>query len=562
MGTLQLSQIEHRLRSDIVPSVDASDLSNHDEAERDVNVLSRATSAFALSRIWGWSPEDSCGAITDGPNDGGLDLIAIEHSPDPRLVLAQGKWSQSGAGGASLADMLKFKEGVDRLIQNDKSYFSQAIQDRWPEIEAAIFNPRVRIDLVFAHSGSGQLAEKVRAALDPLLEDLNEQQPVADFRYLNQAALHAMLLTEDGRQIDIEVELSDFGVIEEPIRAYYGHVAAQDVAAWWDEHRDRLFSRNLRSTLPDSEVNEGIYETVTRAPAKFWFYNNGVTALCSSFRLAPSGSDRRVGKFQFSGVQIVNGAQTVGSIGRAAATSDQELSANARVMVRFIELEGADDGFGSEVTRWTNTQNRVGGRDFLALDPEQTRIASEFEIDGRQYVFRSGEADPVPNAGCGVQEATVALACVRGDVRLAVQAKREVSRLWADIERAPYKQLFNPSTTSHVIWRSVQVLRCVDEAVQEVASEETGRKKSLATYLNRLALWTVATHCGLAADVGDDETTWQAAWTKVTETALPIVQLLVDEAEQSYPGYPANLAKNATECERLANLVLDELTPA
>ncbi len=228
-------------------------------------------------------------------------------------------------------------------------------------------------------------------------------------------------------------------------------------------------------------------------------------------------------------------------------------------MIRFIQVEGAYDGFSRDVTRWTNTQNRVGGRDFLALDPEQSRIAHEFEIDGRQYVFRSGEVDPPDDQGCGIQEATVALACIQDDVRLAVQAKREVSRLWADIEKAPYKQLFNPSTSSLRVWRAVQVLRVVEASLRELRNQLGAKQRNFVVHLNRVLLWVINQHLGVAAKADDPAEDWDALLGAARAAAKQAAPVLATAAEAQYPGYPANLAKNASECETLAAHVLVEL---
>src|SRR5207244_6746589 len=99
--------------------------------------------------------------------------------------------------------------------------------------------------------------------------------------------------------------------------------------------------------------------------------------------------------------------------------------------------------FNSEVTRYTNTQNAIERRDFVALDPEQERIRQELHIEGVEYAYKAGMGTGAASARFDLTEATVALACANTDVGLAVQAKREISKLWEDIAKPPYKQLFN-----------------------------------------------------------------------------------------------------------------------
>ncbi len=568
VGILQLKQIEKRLIDEWLPHIDLADLAQHGPDQQRKNGLSRALVAFAVSKLWEWDPEAAAAAVTDGSSDNGLDAIAVDLN-GPRILIAQSKWNE-GTGSMAKADMLLFKNGVEDLLHGRFDNFSAPIQARWQEIQIALQDPSVRIDLVVAHSGSGALAENVSAVIRPIVENLNEFEQVATFRYLGQEGLHGFL-TQHATPIDLDVELSDWGVLEAPVRSFYGHVSAQSIAEWHDTHGDALFNSNIRSTLSHSAVNDAIYESIKTAPEKFWYYNNGVTILCSKFEKAPTNAnDRRVGLFRFTGVQVVNGAQTVGSISRAMATKPQATPANAdggpeptvdtpdaRVMVRFIELEGAPDSFGSEVTRWTNTQNRVGGRDFLALDPEQERIAQEFAIDELKYVFRSGEADPLPDAGCGVQEATIALACANADMRIAVQAKREVSRLWADIEKSPYKALFNANTNKSVVWDAVRILRDTEQGLAVVRAGLTGKDQNFLVHLNRVVPWIVNQH--VRARFKLSTANWADVAARVRESVDFAAPRLAALAVAEYPGYPANLAKNATECERLARIVLAEL---
>jgi hypothetical protein len=145
-------------------------------------------------------------------------------------------------------------------------------------------------------------------------------------------------------------------------------------------------------------------------------------------KTALGGTSKKAGKFAFEGVSIVNGAQTVGCIGRAADDHSQAIG-DARVSIRFISLENCPDDFAEEVTRGTNTQNRVGPREFVALDSEQDRLATELALDGKRYAIKSGESSPSPDSGCTVVEATVALACAQSESDFAVQAKREIGRI-------------------------------------------------------------------------------------------------------------------------------------
>ena len=70
-----------------------------------------------------------------------------------------------------------------------------------------------------------------------------------------------------------------------------------------------------------------------------------------------------------------------------------------------------------------------------------SRLASEFLLDGLRYAYKSGDPPPESRVGCTIVDATVALACA-ADLALTVQAKREIGRLFEDIEGEPYTILF------------------------------------------------------------------------------------------------------------------------
>jgi hypothetical protein len=93
----------------------------------------------------------------------------------------------------------------------------------------------------------------------------------------------------------------------------------------------------------------------------------------------------------------------------------------------------------------------------------------DFSVDNLTYAIRSGEARPEPDKGCEFGEAAVALACAQS-ASLATQAKREVSRLWDDTTKSPYKALFNAKTNHLRVWRSVQILRAVDQELDRLRS--------------------------------------------------------------------------------------------
>ena len=456
MSKLHVTQIGGYLRKHLGDTVNMDDYENHQDTEKTNKIfLTRALGALAVSLLTDTPMEDLCRYITDGFKDGGIDLIFFDAN-ERTLYLVQTKWHSDGNGSIDLGDTLKFIEGVRKVLENDVDELNENVKARKLDIERALFDANAKFVLVLAHTGQDALGTEVEAAIQSYVNAQNDTSELMSLRVLKQADLHrAVAAGVSGAPISVEVQLTSWGQIREPHFGVYGQVCATDLAVWVDGHGPRLFESNLRHFLGRSTVNQDIVNTLIERPDEFWYRNNGITAVATSVAKKPiGGNSTESGIFECSGFCVVNGAQTVGSI-HAAAALNPESVAKAMVPVRIISSANSAVGFSSEVTRCTNTQNAIEKRDFVALDPEQERIRQELQIEGVHYAYKAGAATGTAGARFDLVEATVALACANPEVTMAVQAKREISKLWEDITKAPYKLLFNSGVTGPSVWQMV-----------------------------------------------------------------------------------------------------------
>ena len=99
-------------------------------------------------------------------------------------------------------------------------------------------------------------------------------------------------------------------------------------------------------------------------------------------------------KVKISGIQVINGAQTVYSIYQSYKFANDEIRAkmdqNALITLRIVESGG--DDFDLKVTRYTNSQNPISERDFHSNDEVQKRIQNDFfKNTNVWYETRRGE---------------------------------------------------------------------------------------------------------------------------------------------------------------------------
>jgi hypothetical protein len=435
------------------------------------------------------------------------------------------------------------------VLDNNLDGLNERVQAKKADIERALFDANAKFMLVLAHTGQEELSEEVGAALSSYVETQNDTSELMFLRVLKQSELHkAVAAGLAGAPVSAEVQLYGWGQVREPHFAVYGQVCAADVAGWMRTNGPRLFEKNLRQFLGTSAVNQDIVDTLIQRPEDFWYFNNGITAVASDVAKKPiGGNSAESAIFECTGFCVVNGAQTVGSI-FAAATQNADAVTKAMVPVRIISSAKSADPFASEVTRFTNTQNAIEKRDFVALDPQQERIRQELHIEGVEYAYKSGANTGTAAKRFDLTEATVALACSNMDVTLAVQAKREIGRLWEDLSKAPYKQLFNAGVTGPAVWQAVQAMRTVDQALAATTKTYSGRENLICVHGNRFIQWAALRRLGyaIAQPFSKSEGEVLAA---VQATVAKVIELVKADFADSYP---ASLFKNLAKCKALA----------
>ena len=410
MSIVTLRQIRNLIQAEYLPHIDMSDLDGRSDDERDKAGLSRGVAAVALADRFGLDAMAACACVTDGFGDNGIDAIGIDLERS-KVAVVQAKWFVDGRGAPSTADVRAFVQGFRDLIDARFDRFNAKIQARAADLTSALDDTDIQFQLVLAYTGTDPLPDRVQQVFDDVFAQINDVSQIASLEVLDQARLHqAVRRGATGRPPDLGVTLDQWGRTAEPYEAVYGQVTVDQIASWWREYSGVLFGDNLRLFMPDSSVNEAIIQTLLTHPERFWYFNNGITVLCERIAQAPRGSaNRRAGRFTFERARVVNGAQTVGSIGAAHARAENGLG-EAWVHARFISLDGVPADFAAEVTKATNTQNRILPRDFVSLDEQQERLRTELQLDQKVYAIKSGEPDPAPSEGCTVLEATVALA--------------------------------------------------------------------------------------------------------------------------------------------------------
>ncbi|MGN7414610.1 AIPR family protein [Paenibacillus sp. SAF-068] len=497
MGLLEVRQIRERLFENYDGIIDLGDTKSGKTEELEKNFLSRALAAYSVNILY---PTVEVGEIVkyivDGPNDNGIDVIFYNRDLE-ELCLTQSKFNEKGDSEPDLGEIKKFVSGVRDLINMKFDKFNEKVNLLKDEVVEALRKSRLKLKIVLIYTATN-LSAHARQEFNELLEELNTIREVAELEIINQKRVHSSLSNATSkRNIEVEVQLKQWGHYHGGKEAFYGQISGDQLAEWWESYGNDLYEYNLRRVLGTTDINNEMRETLETEPELFWFYNNGVTLVCEEVIKKPIfGNSRDLGIFDCRGISIVNGAQTVGVIGKYGQSSESNKTnlQNVYVPFRIVSMQTVDDegnnyqdeNFASDVTSKNNRQNRIENRDFVVLDPIQKRIENVLGISGITYhLMRSEDEEVSSENSFSLREATRALSFAQ-DIEATILVSREIGTVYSDLNHARYKRLFNESTTGYYVWNCVLIQRIINEAINTVMDEEGDTDKAILLHGHEL----------------------------------------------------------------------------
>ena len=256
---------------------------------------------------------------------------------------------------------------------------------------------------------------------------------------------------------------------------------------------------------------------------------------------------------------MVNGAQTVGAIA-SVYSANNEIAADAKLLVTIIEVGTATDGIGVKITGARNTQNAVRDVYFAALDPNQERLRQECMVSGVVYHYR-------PSADRGqdditIEQAAIALACFSGDTNIVVTAKSSSGQLY-DKDKPYYKALFTENLSGITLCRYVRIftyLNGIFDASEK--AESRNQRKMFYRHGKYFILDIVARRCKpllnkAEIDLSDTDKR------ELSRNATYLAEFIYANAElrfkYSNKGYLA-VFRNLTDVEPFKREIMDKLS--
>ena len=324
--------------------------------------------------------EDSTELLTEGGNDAGVDGLHIGEIEDGDFLVTifQGKYKVKDLSGTANFPENGVQKAVDtvRILfdPNRNVELNEKIAPKIEEIRSLIrdaYIPNVRV--ILCNNG-----DQWTSQADSWVADAGKQfGDKVKFLHFNHDAVVSIL--QRSKQVDATLTLSGQAIVEDMnyMRVLVGRVSVQEIQRLFNDHGDSLLERNIRRYLGlhANRVNTAIHETLCdpNKSDKFYFYNNGITAVCDRFDYnAFQQSDYQV---QLKNIQVINGGQTCKTIQEALNGSLPNLCGkSAYLLIRIYQLADTHKELVQDITYATNSQNPVDLRDLRSTDEMQKQL--------------------------------------------------------------------------------------------------------------------------------------------------------------------------------------------
>lgn len=352
------------------------------------------------------SDEDLALALVDGAQDLGCDLI---HRDDNHVVIVQSKYR--GANAREKPEEVSHFQSVLIRLRDPGLQANDLILDQISTIDWA----NDRFSLIFITMGGLKNQAADLAELPPQYPaGFQDLQMRCEWHFMDEERLNeeyrSAISYEKGPSGKV-VTLFPVGekgsrgassvvsVQAGPYRSYMMALDAnQIVNAYHQLDREQLFSLNIRNFIGNTVTNRRIIDTATTKSESFFLFNNGISCLCSYI-------DPKPDKILVTGLQVINGAQTVKALVNAARAQKGKpaswADAPPTVLVRVTEIPGGYGQSGAmrdQITQFNNTQNVIKVSDFRSNDSVQKHLKEQFAAvrhNGKAIEYQAKRTDRI-----------------------------------------------------------------------------------------------------------------------------------------------------------------------
>lgn len=330
--------------------------------------------AWYLHNIHRRDMNEAKAEITDGADDKQIDAIFVDDDNNTVYVI-QGKFVGVNAIDAGplrevisswvqLKDLVRLQETANNKLKQRLAEVAIALDDEYDVafelITSGTLTPAARDDLATFQAQLAK-ADDFPASIHLVDEDELRRRYELALERENPLLSHSLQL-QPGKYLSLELAGT---------RVVLAAIPLKDCIAFPGIKDGSLFQKNVRQSLGlNNTVNKGIKTTIYGNNSRdFFFYHNGITAICNQMELTDSGL------FKVRGVSVVNGCQSLNTI--LSCSEKVKTLDSAYVMCRFYEIPQRDRA--DKISVSTNSQSPVKPRDLRSNDKRVLSLKKLYE---------------------------------------------------------------------------------------------------------------------------------------------------------------------------------------
>jgi len=347
--------------------------------------------AWYLRNCYCRTPIQARDDITDGPNDKEIDAVIVDEEKRHVLII-QGKFFSGSIDHQPLQEVLSAWLQIRDLA---------ALQDNCndklkPKLEAVAQALAEEYEVIFELVTTGTLTADAQKDLLAFQSTIAEfEHPDSSLTLVDSAVIqtrwteaigkelpkltHEMTL-EDGNCLIVDIANCKTVLATIPLTECMNLPGITD---------GKLFCPNVRQSLGlTNKINKGMKQTINSDnPEHFFFYHNGITALCEKLSFDPASR-----KLKLHGLGVVNGCQSLTTI--LSCSVRVKAHPEARVLVRFYEIPQRD--LADKISIFTNSQSAVKPRDLKSNDKRLLALKKAYEnaFPTGYFITKRGEERP------------------------------------------------------------------------------------------------------------------------------------------------------------------------
>lgn len=344
--------------------------------------------AWYLKNIYNLDENQAKYCVTDGQNDKQFDGIYIDET-NQIVHIIQGKFYSEAVNAEPLREVLSSWEQLKNITKLQENA-NEKLKQKLSEVATAIEED---YDIEFELLIPTTLTEEARKDLRTFQERLATSDELsASLTLVDNAELESRYdyaLGQENPNISYTFDLEPGKYMKMNIGNINTVLAAiplKDCIKIPHIKDQALFKKNVRQSLGlSNQVNKGIKDTIYNDSDNFFFYHNGITAICSNMIVDNN-------KLMLKGFSVVNGCQSLNTILSCSEKVKEEN--NAYIMFRFYEVPERERG--DKISTSTNSQSAVKARDLRSNDKRVLAMKKTFEqkYSNGYLITKRGELKP------------------------------------------------------------------------------------------------------------------------------------------------------------------------